>query len=73
MRWENEQKFVEIEHVSSVDVGPAIVVSSNAFEGPLPVEWRETIPDTEPLRQEELIASVGMWAARNGFIEVRLD
>lgn len=68
-RWEKDESYVEIEHVVSVDHGPAMVVSSNAFNGGLPVEWRETIPDSEPLKQEEVMSSIRSWAERNGYSE----
>lgn len=67
-RWEKEDKYIEVEYVHSVDCGPGIYVSSNAFDdGQIPDEWKDVVPDSKPEQQQKLISSVRDWVKLNGF------
>ncbi len=68
--WEQGDRYVGIESVVSVDCGPAIIVSSNAFDGALPVDWRSVVPNTAHEEQARLIASVRHWAIDNEYNQV---
>ncbi len=73
MRWERDGKYIEVCSGigNTTDRDSAVSwIESNAFNGSLPVEWRETVPHsaTEPAA---LISRIKAYAEANGFVAVK--
>ena len=43
--WQKGDKFAKIEECYSTDInGPVLIVSANAFDPHMPIEWRKQVP-----------------------------
>jgi hypothetical protein len=68
MRWEKDDKFIEInEAISTSCNGPVSTVCSNAFNRYLPLQWRSQVPQSDSEAHRQLIESVTAWAECVGF------
>ena len=69
-KWTKGDEFVEIQSVTAVAGGAAIVVKSNAFkEKGLPLDWRDQVLVEDAQAISTLFESVSAWAKENGYKE----